>query len=684
MLSQKGILRLSVIFGTIFWSLLTIVDLLALFSKKNDIAFGVPVFATNAIFALYVLSVILFYKYRIDKAESVNFVDMLWRVFVFGLIITMVTLMIEFFFNLLGHHQFAQNDIIINFFYHINLGLIVSFLVSTYVSWKRLILYQKSKSLMTLARLYQYALMGALFFDLFGYGYEDPAFIVIYCILLILGLVLAFNLKWIAYLNFKQKWRSILFILLVIIYVWYFFKTLMFYVGKTDLVRDLFDSVFVLAVISFITIYAVISLLVILFNLPTTSVFERKMEEAVSFQRLSQSIPAGESEEKVYEILLESATSAVYSDAAWLEINDEDHNLHLTLTNNLNRDEIPQLTKATENSRARKILNPDFDYNKDSLKIAANLKHNLYNSILQFPVKVKGKRIGTLSLLKEVSEGFNKEMVDIIDAFVNQASISVENFRLLKEAISNERYKEELKIATRVQKKLLPESLSTHKEFDIHAFTIAADEVGGDYYDVYELDENRTALIIGDVSGKGTSAAFHMAQMKGIFHSLVQLDLDPKQFLIYANDALSRCLENTSFITVSYFVIDGKAKTVNFARAGHCPSLYYCAKDTKAQFFKNKGLGLGILRNSNFHKYVQVNEFGYGPDDILVLYTDGVTEACNQDKEQFGASRLLDSLTKHSHQSPKTIQKAVIDDLYQFCGRANLDDDYTLLIVKFK
>ena len=153
------------------------------------------------------------------------------------------------------------------------------------------------------------------------------------------------------------------------------------------------------------------------------------------------------------------------------------------------------------------------------------------------------------------------------------------------------------------------------------------DEVGGDYYDVYHMDEKRTSLIIGDVSGKGTSAAFHMAQMKGVFQSLVQLDLDPKEFLVHANNALSRCLESTSFITVSFFVIDANEKKVNFARAGHCPSLYYRAETGKTEYFKNRGLGLGILRNFNFHKYVQVNEFSYQAGDVLVLYTDGITEA---------------------------------------------------------
>ncbi|MCV9388085.1 GAF domain-containing SpoIIE family protein phosphatase [Reichenbachiella ulvae] len=684
MLSQKGIIRLSVIFGSIFWSLLTITDLMALFSQENNIVFGLPNFVSNMLLTFFIISVLTFYRYNIGKAESVNFVELLWRVFVFGLIATLVTLAIEFFFTLFGSHKFAHNALIINFFYHIILGLVVGFLISTYVVWKRLILYQKSKSLLAAWQIFEYCLMATLIFDWFSHDYQDTAFLVLYSILAIIGVFLSFNLKWIAYLNFKQKWRSILFIALVVIYIWYFFKSLMFYSEQTVLVRDLLNSVFVLSIITFIVVYSLISFLVILFNLPTTSVFERKIKEAVNFQRLSQSIPAGESEEKVYEILLDSAVSAVYSDAAWLAINDEENEVKLTLTYNLQKKEIKDIETALDNSRFKKTLNSEFEKNPQYPKISANLRNTTFKSILYFPVLVKNRKIGTLALLKQVDDGFNKEMVDIIDTFVNQASISIENFRLLNEAIVTERYKEELEIANRVQSKLLPAQLKNNEAFHIHAFTVAADEVGGDYYDFFQLDDHRSALIIGDVSGKGTSAAFNMAQMKGIFQGLVQLDLDPKDFLIHANNALSRCLETTSFITVSYFLIDSLEKKVHFARAGHCPSLFYSTERQSADYFKNKGLGLGILRNSNFHKYVQVNDFEYKKDDVLVLYTDGVTEACNADKEQFGTERLLSALTKHADQPPKNIQQGIINELYEFCGKRSLDDDYTLVILKFK
>ncbi len=683
MLSQKGVIRLSVILGVTFWSLFTIADLMALFSELNGIAFGLPAFVSNALLTVFVISLVLFYRFNIGQADSVNFVDLLWRVFVSGLIATVATLCIELFFAVFATSKVGRNTLALNFLYHVNIGLIIAFLVSSFTVWKRLILYQKSKPLLAAWQLYEYALFGTLIFDLFSHDYQGPAFLAVYSVLAIIGLGLSFNLKWVAYLNFRQKWKSILFVLLVIIYIWYFFKTLMFFSEKVHLARDLLDSMFILSLITFIVIYCAVALLVILFNLPTTSVFEKKLEEAVNFQRLSQSIPVGESEEKVYEILLDSSVSVVYSEAAWLQISDPNENLEVTLTHNLDRELITKITKAVKNSRFKKILVPDFERNPKSLKISANLKDVNFRSILQFPVTVKGEKIGTLALLKEVKDGFNKEMVDIIDTFVNQASISVENFRLLNEAINNERYKEELKIANRVQNKLLPDKLESCAAYDVHAFSKAADEVGGDYYDAYQLDEERTALIIGDVSGKGTSAAFHMAQMKGVFQSLAQLDLDPKEFLVHANNALSRCLENTSFITVSFFVIDSKKNKVTFARAGHCPSLYYCAKTRATKYFKNRGLGLGILRNFNFHQYVQVNTFEYQAKDVLVLYTDGITEAYNDKKEQFGSERLQTALTRHAGQAPDAIQQGIINELYEFCGKESLNDDYTLLIVKF-
>lgn len=234
-----------------------------------------------------------------------------------------------------------------------------------------------------------------------------------------------------------------------------------------------------------------------------------------------------------------------------------------------------------------------------------------------------------------------------------------------------------------MQRALIPDTLAHDDSFSIHPFTHAATEVGGDYYDSYQLSENLFSVVIGDVSGKGTSAAFHMSQMKGIYQSLVQMNLAPDEFLLRANISLSQCLEKTSFITLSYFLIDTQLKQLQFARAGHCPSLVYRNAEQKASYLQNKGLGLGILRNESYKDHIDVNQLKYQKDDILLLFTDGISEAQNKTGDEFGFDRLKKLLEENATQSPKEIQKAIINSLYAFCETRHLEDDYTLVVLKF-
>lgn len=208
-------------------------------------------------------------------------------------------------------------------------------------------------------------------------------------------------------------------------------------------------------------------------------------------------------------------------------------------------------------------------------------------------------------MLKELSDGFNREMKQIAATFANQAGISIENFRLMEEVLQNERYKEELKIARRVQKRLLPPQLEQDTCFEAAAFSESADEVGGDYYDTLRLSPDKVAIIIADVSGKGISAAFHMSQMKGVFHSLADENISPDYFMQRANRALASCLERGSFISAAFFVIHTSSRTVQYARAGHCPVLYYRAAEGRAEYLSDQGAALGMLRHAGYERLIR-------------------------------------------------------------------------------
>ena len=662
------------------WVAMSFTDLTILFSKINDINPGIEDYIPNIFFFTYTLALFSFYKFRIERAESLNFIDLLWKIFVTGLITTVASLAIKSLDILMGDTKLMENLLVIDLQFLLHIGLLIAFLVSTLVVWKRLILYQKSKFLLRTWAVFEYTLYASL---LTGFLPATIQEYVLYSIVL-LGLFLSVNMKWVAFLTFRQKWKSILLLMLTILYLVYFYISLtQFRTANPDIQMVAENSVFIRAAFIFSTTYAAFSLLVILFNLPTSSAFEQKLDEVVNFQRLSQSIQTEQSEEQVYEILLDSAIRVANADAAWIETNIDGEISYFT--HQINTDQIKKIKQFVVDKNLKGVL--DFDSADRNLKGGqhlAKLKDNQYKSIVAFPLITHHEQTGMLVLLREVSEGFTRELSEITETFVNQAAISIEGFRLMSQALENERYKEELKIAKQVQSKLLPKVLEGNDDFDIVAFSEAADEVGGDYYDAYRISEDRVALIIGDVSGKGTSAAFHMAQMKGVFHSLAQLNLTTAEFLINANQAISTGLDKTSFITISYFIINQKEKQVEFARAGHCPTLFYNKGENTSSYFTNKGLGLGIIRNKEFENYVQVCHFNYKPGDVMVLYTDGITEAKNSRDEEYGYERLKAVLKENSQESVEDIQVNIIGDLYEFCEQNDLDDDYTTVILKFK
>ena len=682
----KAIIRLLFTVGVLTWLALVFTDLSIVFSSTNNIDSGIPNWLPNVILDLFILALYYYYKLKFDRDDVLNFVDLLWRVFATGLVATVVSLSLKLVEYLLGSTRLTTDVIFIDLIYLVNLGLMVGFLTMAFTAWKRLILYQKSKWLLRLWSFFEWTLLLSLLYNAFDFPFIEGLYWSMLTFFVIIGLVLSANMKWVAYLNFRQKWTSLLLLLLTVFYLLYIFFTTSSLVEVLSMKTTEFTNyryhVFILSLMTFVTVYSIFSFLVILFNLPTTSVFEQKLEEVVNFQRISQSIQTEQNEDSVYNILLETSVSTVFADAAWLEVRSAIPKPKI-FTYKITEKESQEIIHHLNSKNVRGILDQGSDKTKNLSKYLSSLRGSRFRSILAFPIHVKGENIGTLALLKELPEGFNREMTRIVSTFANQAGISIENFRLMEEALQNERYKEELKIAKTVQKSLLPEVLEKDDDFDIAAFSESADEVGGDYYDTLRTSDHQISLIVADVSGKGTTAAFHMSQMKGIFHSLAQDFIKPDEFMCRANQALVYCLERGSFISATFFVVDTLEKKVHYARAGHCPLLYYSAATDRAEYIKDKGIALGMVKNRSYSNFIEANEFRYASGDVMVLYTDGITEAKNVRGEEFGYDKLVEVLLEVKALAPKQIQEHLIRRLYEFSGTSNINDDYTTMIVKF-
>jgi phosphoserine phosphatase RsbU/P len=682
-LSGKNISRISVVFSAISWMIMLASSLLIQFEKVNMVQNGLPIFVPYVFYILFVLLLYIFYRAQVLSADGINVIDLLWRVFVTGLVATLLSLLARYFLIALEGSQHANNPYFLIIIFEVHLGLATAYLISIFVVWKRLVLYQKNKSLLRIWQFFEVSFFLSFLFFFFHKGYFDIAFNLILGFFAIMSFVLSANLKWVAYLNYRQKWNSILLLLLIAFYILYFLRTIHDLPGFIAATYDMTQNITLLALFAFTFVYSVFSMLVLLFNLPTSSVFEQKFEEVINFQRLSQSRNTGHDEKQVYDILLESSVSAVMANGAWLEVYNDDEapmTLYHVITPKRRLDILEKLKKA----KIRKLRSSDPVKDMQTRRFMANIQDLEYRSILAFPLYVQSRELGMLYLLKDLYDGFNKEMIEIIRTFANQASISIENFKLLKEAIDNERYKEQLKIAKSFQKILLPDLLDRSDDFEISAFSKAAAEVGGDFYDSYKCDDDTIALTIGDVSGKGTSAAFSMSQMKAIFQSLNMIELPLQDFTNKTNLALGKCLERTLFITAIFLRIDKKLKAIEYTRAGHCPLLYYTGRTNQAKFLELPGMGLGVLRDNRYKNHIQIGKIEYQKGDVLVLYTDGIIEARNESNEEYGYDRLKNIIEANAFENSEEIENCIVKSVFSFCGSRTPDDDFTLVIIKFK
>ena len=280
-------------------------------------------------------------------------------------------------------------------------------------------------------------------------------------------------------------------------------------------------------------------------------------------------------------------------------------------------------------------------------------------------------RIRTRDQLGELGESFNAMTSSVKDA--------------LQQAAEKKRLEEELRIARDIQMSLLPRDMITIPGLAVTAVCRPAREVGGDYYDFIRLGERRLGVLVADVSGKGTSAAFYMAELKGVVLSLSQIYHSPRDLLIEVNRIIAAHMDSKSFITMTYAVIDLDTQTLTYARAGHTP-LIYLPRDggpSGAQVLSPSGLvvGLGGLE-TRFEELLEEHSLSIGAGDLAVLFTDGITEAMNEDADLFGEDRLSRLIEEHRDLSSDELRERILSDVEVFVGAANQHDDMTMVLLK--
>ncbi len=241
--------------------------------------------------------------------------------------------------------------------------------------------------------------------------------------------------------------------------------------------------------------------------------------------------------------------------------------------------------------------------------------------------------------------------------------------------------KDELEIARDIQLSLQPD-LPALSGAQLAAFYRPAKEVGGDYYDVIQLDERRIAIILGDVSGKGMPAALYAVKLQGLFELLLDQPSSPKEVLCAINRLVAKRLYRQYFITALLAFIDFERSSMTLARAGHNPAVHYRAKMGKVDLLAPKGNGLGLQNSDQFDGHLIEQQVAIAAGDILVFYTDGITEAMNSEREEFGETRLSQLISDNASDSADELKERIITSLTSFVGKALFDDDVALVVLK--
>ena len=338
---------------------------------------------------------------------------------------------------------------------------------------------------------------------------------------------------------------------------------------------------------------------------------------------------------------------------------------------------------ATGGSFARAIQQFSGEFRVDYLP--PDLKRSFQQADFRYivPIRSKDRLIGAIVLGEKLSEAmYSQEDLEFLLAASKQASVAIENAFLYEELAERERMRHELEIARKIQLASLPQKTPSIAGLDIAGISLPAHEVGGDFFDYLNGTADKLTVVVGDVSGKGTSAALYMSKVQGILRSLHGFTLSPGQLFVRANQLLCEDLEKNSFVTAVGAAFDPGTRSLLLARAGHLPLYVFGAGSGTAYKLTPRGLGLGLNNAGLFVAELEERTVSYAPGDVLLFVTDGVTEARNPSGEEFGEERLLRLLQSSSAFGATHIRDRVLSEIKEFAGEAAQHDDLTVVVIK--
>ncbi|MDO7975668.1 PP2C family protein-serine/threonine phosphatase [Oceanotoga teriensis] len=299
------------------------------------------------------------------------------------------------------------------------------------------------------------------------------------------------------------------------------------------------------------------------------------------------------------------------------------------------------------------------------------------SSFLLIPIKSKLKIWGFILLYGKTDNSiFLASDKKIMESVCEQLAFGFDTINYLNEKIKQQKFDEQLKIAKEIQNSLLPKKIPNILNCQISAFYRSAYDVGGDYYDVIKINDNEVLGLLADVSGKGVPAALIMSSMRAVVRSRIEAGDSIDSLVKYVNNYLEKNIPDDRFVTAIFILLNSREKNVKIVNVGHnnCP-IYL---DSNEYTSVATGLPLGIFEDIDF----KIEKYSYKSEFLFISYTDGITEARNEEKEEYGTKRLENLIKPIINENTNVIVNRIIDSVDNFVKSAPQHDDTTILVMK--
>ncbi len=312
---------------------------------------------------------------------------------------------------------------------------------------------------------------------------------------------------------------------------------------------------------------------------------------------------------------------------------------------------------------------PRFEYTEEAVQEGIK-------SMLSVGLLIRGKPIGALSVYTDRHHHFTKEQIQIFKGIANEAASVIEKAMLYEERFEKQRIEQELAAAAKIQANLMPQEIPELKGVKIAARNVPSRIIGGDFYDFIPFGDSHLGVVIADVSGKGIPGAILMASARASLRAYLEDPHEVKDAIARLNRVLCRDTQSDQFVTLFYGMFDSNDRTFTYTNAGHNPPMLF--RNGKIIPLQTGGLVLGIFPDAIYEE----EKIDLQENDLLVLYTDGITEA-QKDNEYFGVKRLSRIVEENKDVSPEKLIETILTKVSEFDDYSSPNDDTTIVVLKF-